>query len=99
MLGVVANREQRRVELRVQGLDAAVEDLRRARQLLDVRTSTPASRSAAAVPPVETISIPSVARPAREVGDARLVGDRDQRAADPDRLARRLRRLLDLGWQ
>ena len=55
-------------------------------------TSSPASRSAAAVPPVERISTPSAGQALGEVGDPGLVGDRDQRPAHPDRaVARRSR--------
>ncbi len=49
------------------------------------RTGTPASASALAVPPVETISTPnSVDERAAELDDAGLVGDRDERALDGD---------------
>ena len=48
-------------------------------------TSSPASRSAAAVPPVERISTPSAGEALGEVGDPGLVGDRDQRPPHPDR--------------
>ena len=47
------------------------------------RTGTPASASALAVPPVETISTPnSVGERAAELDDAGLVGDRHERALD-----------------
>ena len=91
MLGVVADREQRRVQPRVERLDAAVEDLRRPGQVLDRADRRRRRRSsAAAVPPVETISIPSARQPLRELDDPALVGDRDQRPPDPQRLRPRL---------
>ena len=48
------------------------------------RTATPALSSSCAVPPVETTSTPSSARPRGEVDDPALVGDGQQGAADPD---------------
>ena len=55
-------------------------------------TAMPASRSAAAVPPDETISTPELRQLARELHHAGLVRDRDERAADA--AGRRSRRAL-----
>ena len=64
------------------------------------RTSSPPSRSAAAVPPVETQLDAELGQPARELHDARLVRHREQRAlhADLTRLHHRLHRVAEDTW-
>ncbi len=61
VLRVPANVEQPAVHARVQRLHAPVQHLRKSRQLADVLDRKPASRSAFAVPPVETSSTPKPA--------------------------------------
>ena len=89
MLGVVAPREQRGVQARVQRLHPAVEDLRRAGELGDVGDLEPRlaerRRGAAGREDLD----PELAQAAGEVDDPGLVGDRDQRAPDADRRAGR----------
>ena len=84
VLGVVAPREQRGVQPRVQRLHPPVEDLRRAGELGDVGDLDPGlaqrRRGAAGGEDLD----PELAQPAGEVGDPGLVGDRDQRPADAD---------------
>ena len=82
MLGVVADREQPGVELRVQRLDAAVHDLREAGEVGD-RADRDAglgqlARGAAGRDDLD----PELDEPAREVDDPALVGDRQQRPRD-----------------
>ena len=62
VLGVAADVEQAAVDLGMEGLDAAVEHLRKAGEFADVLDGRPASRRARAVPPVETSSTPKPAR-------------------------------------
>ena len=76
MLGVGGVGEDAAVDLRVQGGHAVAEDRRVAGDLLGARsTSMPASRMAAAVPPLETRSQPSVGEAAGEIDDPGLVVD------------------------
>ena len=84
VLGVVAQREQAGVELRVQRLDAAAHDLREAGEVLD-RADLEArlgqlARGAAGRDELDA----ELGEAAREVGDAALVGHRQQRAAHAD---------------
>ena len=82
-LGSVAAREDRRV-------DARVERLRRGRRAAPGSRSGPrrasrrarAPRGASAVPPLATISPAELGEAARELGEAALVEDGDQRALD-----------------
>ena len=92
VLGVVAQREQAGVELRVQRLDAAVHDLREAGEVLDRADLEPglAQRARGAAGGDELDA--ELGQAAREVDDAALVGDRQQRAADPDLAGLRHRR-------
>ena len=85
VLGVVAPRQQRRVQPRVQGLHAAVEDLGLAGELGDVGDLEPRlAQGARGAAGREDLDPLRGQRPG-EVGDAGLVGDRDQRPAHPDR--------------
>ncbi len=82
VLRVRAHREQAGVDPRVERLDAAVEDLREAGVVLDrARRRCPSPASSRAVPPVETISTPSSARPRAKSDQPALVGHGQQRAA------------------
>ena len=65
MLRIVAHREQAAMHLRMQRLHPAVHHFRKAGELADVHDVSPASCSALAVPPVETISTPGPRAPAR----------------------------------
>ena len=55
---IASNGEQPAMHARMQRLYAAVHHFRKAGQLGNVRTARPAALSAAAVPPVETMSTP-----------------------------------------
>ena len=68
----------------MQRLDAAVHDLREAGEVLDARTSSPASRSSARGPAGGDHLDAQLGEPAGEVDDAALVGHRQQRAPDAD---------------
>ena len=82
MLGVAADREQAGVELRVQRLDAAVHDLREAGEVLDrAHLEAGVGELAGGAAGRDELD-PEVGEAAREVDDAALVGDRQQRAAD-----------------
>ena len=73
----------------VERLDPAVEHLGEAGDLVDRDApATPRLRSAAAVPPVETISQPSATRPWANAHDPALVADRDQCARHAERSPR-----------
>jgi hypothetical protein len=101
MSGVVADREQRRVELRVQRLDAAVEDLGRARQVLHASNldARLAQRFGGAA---RRDDLDPQRREARsELGDPGLVRDGHERAAHAQRLTGRggSALALDLGWK
>ena len=89
VLRVVAPRQQRRVQPRVQRLHAAVEDLLLAGELGDVGHLEPGlaqrRRGAAGGEDLD----PERRQPLGEVGDPGLVGDRDQRPAHPDRAVAR----------
>ena len=80
--GVAADGQNAAGDLRVHGLDAAVEHLGKAGDFGDV-----ADRHAGfaqimrAVPPVEMISAPSSLKPARKIDDTGLVGDADEDAS------------------
>ena len=92
VLGVVAARQQRRVQPRVQRLHPAAEDLLLAGELGDVGDLEPGlaqrRRGAAGGEDLD----PERREALGEVGDPGLVGDRDQRPAHPDRaVARRSR--------
>ena len=67
-----AHRQQAGVDARVERLDAAVEDLREARVVLDRPHLDARSASSRAVPPVETISTPSSASPRAKSTSPRL---------------------------
>ncbi len=85
VLGVVAHREQGRVQPRMQRLHAAVEDLRRPGELGDVahlQVGLP-QRGGGAPRGDDLHSQPRQA--AREIDDPGLVGDGDQGPAHPDR--------------
>ena len=86
VLRVVALREQRRVEPRVEGLDATAEDLLLARELGDVGDPQPgvADRRGGATGRQQLD--PHLAQPPREIDHAGLVRDRDQRPANPNRI-------------
>ena len=85
VLGVVAPRQQRRVQARVQGLHPAAEDLLLAGELGDVGDLEAGlaqrRRGAAGGEDLDA----ELGEAAGEVGDPGLVGDRDQRPAHPDR--------------
>ena len=84
VLGVAAPRQQRRVQPRVQRLHPAAEDLFLAGELGDVGDLEPRlaqrRRGAAGGEDLD----PERRQPLGEVGDAGLVGDRDQRPPHPD---------------
>ena len=85
VLGVVAPRQQRRVQPRVQRLHAAVEDLLLAGELGDVGHLEPGlAQRAGGAAGGEDLD-PERGQALGEVGDAGLVGDRDQRPAHADR--------------
>ena len=82
VLRVVAHRQQARVQLRVQRLDAAVHDLRKAGEVgdrahLDARVGQLAGGAAGG----DDLD-PQLRQAAGELDDPRLVGDRQQRAPD-----------------
>ena len=84
VVGVVARGEQPGVELGVQRLDPAVHDLREAGEVVDA-----AHRDAAALERLRGAAgrdhlDAELGESGREVDDAALVGDRQQRAPDPD---------------
>jgi hypothetical protein len=82
VLGVVADREQPGIELRVQRLDAAVHDLRKPGQIVD-RTDRDAGVGECRGGPARGDDLdPQVGQAAGEVDDARLVRDRQQCAGD-----------------
>ena len=82
VLGVVADREQTRVQLRVQRLDAAVHDLRKARQVGDRADRHAGARQLPGGAAGGDDLDPEVGQAARELDDAGLVGHRQQRPAD-----------------
>ena len=97
VLGVVAHGEQPAVELRVQRLDAAVHDLREAREVVD-RAHVEArvlerARRAAGRDELDA----ELGQAAREVDDAALVGHRQQRTPDANRPRLRERLLHAIG--
>ena len=80
---VVAQRQQPGVQPRVQRLHAAVHDLREAREVLD-RADLEAGLLERGRRPAGGDQLdPELREPAREVDDARLVGDRQHGARDP----------------
>jgi hypothetical protein len=82
---VVADRQQPRVQARVQRLDAAVHHLRKAGEVLD-RADLEARVGERGGGPAGRHELDAEAgEAAREVDDAAFVGDRQQRAADLDR--------------
>ena len=82
VLGRVAHREQARVELGVQRLDAAVHDLGEARVVVD-RADLEAGVGQLAGGAARRHELdPELGQPAGEVHDARLVGHGEERAAD-----------------
>ena len=84
VVGVVAQREQARVELRVQRLDPAAHDLGEAGEVLD-RADLEARLGQLACGAAGRDELDAeLCEPAREVGDAALVGHRQQRAPDAD---------------
>ena len=85
VLGVAAARQQRRVQARVQRLDPAVEDLLLAGELGDVgHLQARLAQGAGGAAGGEDLDAEG-GEALGEVGDAGLVGDRDQRPAHPDR--------------
>ena len=85
VLGVQAPRQQCRVQPRVQSLHAAVEDLFLAGELGDVGHLEPGfAQGAGGAAGGEDLD-PERGQALGEVGDAGLVGDRDQRPPDLDR--------------
>ena len=85
VLGVLAPRQQRRVQPRVQRLHAAVEDLLLAGELGDVgHLEARLAQGAGGAAGGEDLD-PHRRQAAGEVGDAGLVGDRDQGPANADR--------------
>ena len=85
VLGVVAPRQQRRVQPRVQRLHAAVEDLLLAGELGDVGDAQAGlAQGAGGAAGGEDLD-PERGQALGEVGDPGLVGDRDQRPAHADR--------------
>ena len=92
MVGVVADREQTGVELRVERLDAAVHDLRRAGEVVDrANLETGVGQLARGASGRDDLDAERH-EATGEVDDAALVGDRQKRAAHPyvarpDRLA------------
>ena len=63
IFGIVATRQQAAVDGGVQRLDAAIEDLGKSGYVADADDVEPILRRWASVPPVETSSKPSSARP------------------------------------
>ena len=84
VIGVVAQRQQPGVELRMERLDPAAHDLGEAGEVLDRADLQPRlgelARGAAGRDQLDA----ELRQPAREIGDAALVGHRQQRAPDAD---------------
>ena len=84
VVGVVAQREQPGVELRVQRLDAAAHDLGEAGEVLDRTHLEARLRELAGGAAGRDQLDAELRQPAGEIGDPPLVGHRQQRAPDAD---------------
>uniref|UniRef100_A0A6J5ZQ13 Unannotated protein n=1 Tax=freshwater metagenome TaxID=449393 RepID=A0A6J5ZQ13_9ZZZZ len=82
VLAVVAEREQPGVEPRVERLDAAVHDLGETGEIVDRANLKPGAAQRRCRSPGRDQFHPERRKPLRELNDAALVRDRQQRAAD-----------------
>ena len=97
VLRVVAYGQQRRVQVRVERLHPAVEDLREPGQLLDRPRVDPGLAEHRQRPAGRDDLDTLLRQPGGELGHAGLVGDRDQRPSNRQRLAGRFRAISGEG--